>query len=139
MEAEGSQEEPPQEPPPPPTRGRPKGKADAKARVRRTAAQVAADKIALAQAKVDALRLQEEAKLAEREAKRKRPARVTVPPKKPPPPPESSSEEEPPPPKKKKPQAPPPSDSSSEEPAPLYQRPSPRTRRKALYQSWFAR
>ena len=66
-EEQAPEEQAPEEPPEEaaaPARGRPKGRADAKPRARRTAAEVAADKIALAQAKVDALRLEVEAKEA---------------------------------------------------------------------------
>ena len=125
-----------------PVRGRPKGKADAKARVRRSTAQVAADKIALAQAKVDALRLQNEAREATRAANRKKlpPPRPKAP-KPPPPPSESSESEEPPPPPKRvrvrepKRRAPSPASSSDGYVPP---RPSPRSRKKALYTSWFS-
>ena len=123
--------------PAPPSRGRPKGKADGSVRTRRTAAEVAQDKISLAQAKVDALRLQLQAKEAAKAAARKKPEKKTrvV---RPPSPSESSSES--PPPRKKKKRAPPPSSSSEEEPQPRYvHRPSPNSRRKALYQSWFTR
>ena len=59
-----------QESQPPASRGRPKGSADASMRKRRTAAEVAQDKITLAQAKVDALKLQIEAKAAAKAASR---------------------------------------------------------------------
>ena len=75
-----------QESQPPPTRGRPKGKADASVRVRRTAAEVAQDKIALAQAKVDVLRLQIEAKAAAKAASRKKQMKQMKTPKPPKPP-----------------------------------------------------
>ena len=123
---------------PPAGRGRPKGKADASVRTRRTAAQVAEDKIALAQAKVDALKLQLQAKEAAKAAARKKPERKTR--VAPPPPSDSDSSEEPPPPRKRKKKVRTPSSSSTEEPPPrVIHRASPNSRRKALYQSWFTR
>ena len=120
-------------PDPPAPRGRLKGKADAKVRVRRTAAEVAADKIALAQAKVDALRLQMEAKEAAKAANRRKPPRK---PKPPPEPSESSEAEQQPPPRRKRAQVRDPSPESSDHgyfPPPA----SPRSRKQAMYFSWF--
>ena len=55
-----------------PARGRPVGKADSTKRYRRTAAEISADKIHIAQMKLDALKANEEQKLAVKAAARKR-------------------------------------------------------------------
>ena len=47
-----------------PARGRPVGKTDQKPRYRRTAAEISADKIQIAQMRLDALKVNEEQKLA---------------------------------------------------------------------------
>ena len=55
-----------------PARGRPVGKADSTKRYRRTAAEISADKIQIAQMRLDALKINEEQKLAVKAAARKR-------------------------------------------------------------------
>ena len=55
-----------------PARGRPVGKTDQKPRYRRTAAEISADKIQIAQMRLDALKASEEQKLAAKAAARKR-------------------------------------------------------------------
>ena len=60
-----------------PARGRPVGKTDQKPRYRRTAAEISADKIQIAQMRLDALKASEEQKLAVKTAARKkRPAAI---------------------------------------------------------------
>ena len=94
-------------------RGRPAGKQDQKLRYRRTAEQISADKLRIAEMKLAALRESEERKLGAK--KTRAPRKVT-----------ESTLEAP----KKVVKAPPPKEES----------PSPRpvgSRRQALYDSWF--
>ena len=63
-EAESQQEEPTEPTEQPKKRGRPVGVADQKPRYRRTAEEISADKLRIAQMKLDALRESEERKLA---------------------------------------------------------------------------
>ena len=58
----------------PKKRGRPLGKADQKPRYRRTAEHISADKLAVAQMKLDALRESEEKKLATKKTRTKKPS-----------------------------------------------------------------
>ena len=113
-EEESLQEEPTEQPK---KRGRPVGVADQKPRYRRTAEEISADKLRIAQMKLDALRESEERKLANRKprtARREEPkAKVS----------ESSLKVTP---KKSSPQR-------EETPSP---RPV-RSGRRALYDSWF--
>ena len=96
-------------------RGRPPGKQDQKPRYRRTAEEISADKLRIAEMKLTALRESEERKLATK--KTRAPRKVT-----------ESTLEAP----KKVIKAPP--------PPPKEESPSPRpvgSRRQALYGSWF--
>ena len=54
------------------SRGRPVGKTDQKPRYRRTATEISADKIQIAQMRLDALKASEEQKLAAKAAARKK-------------------------------------------------------------------
>ena len=64
---------------PPKKRGRPVGVADQKPRYRRAAEEISADKLRIAQMKLDALRESEERKLANRKPRSRKP--VESPPK----------------------------------------------------------
>ena len=68
-----SEVEPEVEPEPQPRRGRPSGQTDAGKRYRRTAAEISADKIRVAEMCLQALREAEERKLANKKPRTKRP------------------------------------------------------------------
>ena len=68
-----SEVEPEPEPEPQPRRGRPSGQTDAGKRYRRTAAEISADKIMVAEMRLQALREAEERKLANKKPRTKRP------------------------------------------------------------------
>ena len=68
-----SEVEPEVEPEPQPRRGRPSGQTDAGKRYRRTAAEISADKIRVAEMRLQALREAEERKLANKKPRTKRP------------------------------------------------------------------
>ena len=95
-------------------RGRPPGKQDQKPRYRRTAEEISADKLRIAEMKLTALRESEERKLATK--KTRAPRKVT-----------ESTLEAP----KKVIKAPPPPKEESPSPRPVG------SRRQALYDSWF--
>ena len=75
-EEESLQEEPAEQPK---KRGRPVGVADQKPRYRRTAEEISADKVRIAQMKLDALRESEERKLADRKPRSTRRAQESPP------------------------------------------------------------
>ena len=110
----------------PKKRGRPPGSADQKPRYRRTAEQISADKLAIAQMKLDALRESEERKLTNKKTRVK-----TSPAEKPPAekPPKVTKKTKPPSPKRSQPR--PQSDSSDDKSPPK------RFGRQSLYDSWF--
>ena len=99
-------------------RGRPPGKQDQKPRYRRTAEEISADKLRIAEMKLAALRESEERKLAAKKTRVRKPAAAAV---------TESSLEAP----KKVTKAPPPPQEESPSPRPVG------SRRQALYDSWF--